>query len=224
MVQLRLVRGGWRGWAVSDWVKIDVQQFMQFVLDEEPTGSLVGRLILDRLPYAFDSKKQFFAWKDELAEGIGLDARDILVVGSAATGRSINPRKKFGVFGSGSDIDIAIISPHHFEVAWAWFRRTNPTFLTLNEEGHRLFRRHREQYVFDGMIAADYFLGFLPFGPRWIEEIQRCGKYLPPLLQGRTQKVRIYKDNDALRQAQLRGLSAYHSYLKVKKSGSGEVK
>ncbi|MEV4518001.1 hypothetical protein AB0K00_54725 [Dactylosporangium sp. NPDC049525] len=83
---------------MTDWSKIDIREFMEVVLEEEHPRVLVGRLILERLPYAFDSKAQYLRWRDALADGFQVDARDIVIVGSAATGRSINSRKKFGTF------------------------------------------------------------------------------------------------------------------------------
>jgi hypothetical protein len=201
---------------MTDWSKIDIPEFMKLVLEDEPMRVLVGRLVLDRLPYTFDTKRQYFVWRDELADGLHVDARDVVLVGSAATGRSLNSRKRFGVFGKGSDVDIAVVSSRHFEMAWQWFRRVNVALLPLDGDGLHLFQQHRRQYVFDGMVAANYFLGFLPFGERWLQELQRCEKYLPAVLRGRRMAVRIYKDNESLREAQMVSLTAYKQYLASK--------
>jgi hypothetical protein len=198
---------------MTDWVKIEIAEFMELAQSDDHVGGLVGRLVLDRLPVTFETKQQYFRWRDELGEGFGVDARDILLVGSAATGRSLSARKRFGVFGKESDVDIAVVSSRYFDDAWHWFRRVNPILLNLDAEGVHLFEQHHKQYIFQGMIAANYFLAYLPFGGQWIRELQRCEKYLPALLQGRRMSVRIYKDNEALRQAQMVALSSYRSYL-----------
>ncbi|NJP35718.1 hypothetical protein [Micromonospora thermarum] len=202
---------------MTDWTKIEVPQFMELVLEDEDSRILVGRIVIDRLPYTFETKKQYFTWRDELAEGIQVDARDIIIVGSAATGRSLSAKKKFGVFGSKSDVDIAVVSSRHFDIAWQWFRRVNVNLLNLDDEGLRLFEQHRKQYIFNGMIAANYFLNYLPFGTSWVQELQRCEKYLPSVLRGRKMSVRIYKDNEALREAQMAALNGYRTYLAAKK-------
>ncbi|MDG4820270.1 hypothetical protein O7635_00090 [Asanoa sp. WMMD1127] len=207
--------------STGDWAKIEIPEFMDLVRQGEHPRVLVGRIILDRLPFTFDSKQQYFHWRDELAEGLQVDGRDIMVVGSAATGRSLNPRKRFGVFGRGSDVDIAVVSARHFDLAWQWFRHIDKTLLRLDPEGLRIFNQHENQYIFHGMIAANYFLGYLPFGERWMQELQRSEKHLPPVLRGRVQRVRIYKDNEALRHAQMTSLAAYRSYLSTKESGEG---
>jgi hypothetical protein len=201
---------------MTDWSKIDIPEFMTLVLEEEPLRIMVGRLILDRLPYTFDTKSQYFRWRDELGEGLQVDARDIVLVGSAATGRSLNARKQFGTFGRGSDVDIAVVSSRHFEMAWQWFRRTNVALLNLDARGLHLFEQHRAQYVFDGMIATDYFLSYLPFGDQWLRDLQRSERHLPAVLHGRPMKVRIYKDNESLRYAQMKSLDDYRRYLQAK--------
>jgi hypothetical protein len=208
------------GIIVSDWVKIEIAEFMALVGQDTRPSQLVGRIILERLPFAFDTKEQYFNWRDMLAEGLEVDARDIIIVGSAATGRSLNSRTQFGVFNKHSDVDIAIISQVHFDRAWQWFRQADPVLLGFQEVQRRLFDRHREGYVFDGMIAANSFLSYLPFGSDWNRELQRSERYLPPILQGRVLSVRIYRDSEALRRAQLKSLISYQTYLRSKRENS----
>ncbi|NMO57520.1 hypothetical protein HH310_40930 [Actinoplanes sp. TBRC 11911] len=203
---------------MTDWAKIEVKDFMDLVRSDEHVDLLVGRIVLDRLPFTFDSKAGYFLWRHELGSGFQVDARDVVLVGSAAIGRSLNPQKRFKVFGSQSDIDIAVVSPTHFDRAWHWFRNTDPLLLHLDGDTRRTFDQHKKQYIFEGMVAANVFLGYLPFGQDWLRTLQRCERYLPPLLRGRVQTVRIYKDNQALREAQARSLQAYRNYLANKSS------
>jgi len=201
---------------MSDWTKIQVAEFMAEVEAGTVPSELVSRIILERLPFMFDSKEQYFHWRHMLAEGLQVDARDIVLVGSAATGRSLSARKKFTTFNNKSDVDIAVISMVYFDRAWHWFRRANPALLGFDPEQLKLFNRHRQGYIFDGMIAANVFLSYLPFGAEWNRELQRSEQYLPPSLRGRVLSVRIYRDSEALRRAQLEALLSYRSYLRVK--------
>jgi hypothetical protein len=207
---------------MSDWTKIEVAEFMAEVEVGQVPSELVSRLILERLPLTFDDKEQYFHWRHMLAEGLQVDPRDVMLVGSALTGRSISARKRFSMFHKKSDVDIAIISPSHFDRAWHWFREANPSLLGFDPEQLRLFNRHREAYVFDGMIAANVFLGHLPFGFEWNRELQRSEQYLPPNLRGRVLSVRIYKDNAALRRAQVEAILSYQSYLRAKRDKPSE--
>ena len=200
--------------SVTDWAAIEIGDFDQLCKENDRLDVLVGRAVLYRLPHTFESKKQYLTWRERLAADLELDGNDIHLVGSAATGRSLSARKKFKVFDKHSDVDIAVISQGHFDRAWTWFRRTNVDLLTgLDEYGRRLFEKHRSHYIYDGVIAADYFLSYLPFGNEWLAALQRSEEYLPKTLAGRRLRVRIYKDASALREAQVAALSTYRKYL-----------
>jgi hypothetical protein len=203
---------------MSDWLSISQQDFIAAVKSSEPAKLKLaaGKLIIDRLPATFESKDQYFEWRAKLAEGLEVDDRDIVLVGSAQTGRSLNAKKQFKVFTTTSDLDIAVVSRRHFDIAWHWFRHADPLLIPFDDEGKRLFVRHREQYIFDGMIAANYFLQYLPFGNAWMRELQRSTPHLPLSLQGRKMNVRIYMDNEALRHAQANSLQTYRNYLNNK--------
>lgn len=211
---------------MSDWSAIDVPMFDNAVFDQEPPFT-ASTALMDRLPFKFDSKHEFLRWRDTLAEGFGVDGRDVILVGSAATGRSLSTRSKggrrYGVFRSESDLDIAVVSPHHFDVAWRWFRRTNPLFLTgLDEVGRGRFEAHKSHYVYEGIVAADYFLSYLPFGDEWARAMQQTQVLLPMDLRGRLMKTRIYRDFASLREHQAEAIRIYKTYLEVKREGKDD--
>jgi len=198
---------------LSDWSPIDIQTFDAVLLGCTDDSERVSRAVLERLPFVFESKAQYLIWRDALAAGLDIDGRDIALVGSAATGRSLNSRKQFGVFGAKSDLDIAVISQHHFEVAWQWFQISDVNLITgLDEEGKKKFEAHSKHYIFEGVVAAEYFLSYLPFGNQWLRELQRNERLLPTKAQGRPLRIRIYRNHAALRTAQT---SAVKSYMRV---------
>jgi hypothetical protein len=207
---------------MSDWMRIDVGEFMAEIEVGTAPSELVSRIVLERLPFTFDTKQQYFHWRHMLAEGLQVDPRDIMLVGSAATGRSLSARKRFSMFNKRSDVDIAVISTVYFDRAWHWFRQAKPALLGFDTEQLRLFNRHREGYIFDGMIAANVFLSYLPFGAEWNRELQRSEQYLPRRLQGRVLSVRIYRDGEALRRAQVEALISYQGYLRLKRDQTPE--
>ncbi len=92
----------------------------------------------------------------------------------------MSARKRFKTFHSKSDLDIAVVSSHHFDISWRWFRNTNPNIITgLDTVGLTLFEQHKKHYIFEGIVAADYFLSYLPFGGPWMESLQRSEDNLP---------------------------------------------
>lgn len=184
---------------MSDWAAIEIQDFDTIAVSDVRLPLLVGRLVLERLPFTFESKEQYLNWKDRLAKGLSVDACDVYLVGSACTGRSLSPRNQFKVFKLRSDLDIAVVSQHQFDEAWQWFRDTNPDLLNLDDERTALFFRHRDSNIFHGYIASEYFLSYLKFGNEWIRQLQMCEEHLPEALQGRRASIRIYRDAASLR-------------------------
>lgn len=207
----------------GDWAPITIPEFDDAVRSDESLASLASRLVLDRLPHAFGEKQKYLLWRDGLAEGFGVDGRDVVLVGSAGTGRSLNSRKQFGIFTARSDLDLAVVAPIYFERAWLWFREADPLLLPLDDDGRKLFAQHRAQYIYDGMIAANYFLSFLPFADEWLKTLRLSSQRAPLALQGRKVGVRIYKDYRALRAAQMGALTSYRSYLAARPTAQGGV-
>src|SRR5688500_20168437 len=75
------------------------------------TALFTSKWILECIPYIFDDDRDaLLNWKLELATNIKIDSSAIIFVGSAATGKSLNPNKNFRDYNEGSDIDIAVIS------------------------------------------------------------------------------------------------------------------
>jgi len=201
---------------MPDWATIEIADFDALCKEDGRLDVLVGRAVLFRLPFTFESKKQYLTWRDRLAADLDLDGNDIHLVGSAATGRSLSARKQFKTFDKRSDVDIAVVSPAHFDRAWTWFRRTNVDLLSgLDERGRELFHKHRSHYIYDGIVATDYFLSYLPFGNEWLSALQRSEEFLPSTLAGRQLRVRIYRDASALREAQMEALVLYRKYLGI---------
>jgi hypothetical protein len=187
-----------------------IAEFDSRAIGSKPLDELVAELILDRVPLYFDSASQFHHWRKELSIGLNVGLRDIQIIGSAATGRSLSAKSHFGVFRySGSDIDIAVISSTHFNVAWNWFRSADPVLLGLDPHSTKMFRAHQEHYIYEGVIAAEEFLSFLPFREDWNKELARSASDLPAVLQGRRMTVRIYRNSDALMAAQIEAMRIF---------------
>jgi hypothetical protein len=99
---------------------------LRSALDSQTDGDFVEREIIDRRrPWIFDADESHQAWRTSVAGELGLGTDSIYIVGSAATGFSLSPLKPgrpFRPLGGAdeqtSDIDIALIDPSLFELAW----------------------------------------------------------------------------------------------------------
>lgn len=166
--------------------------------------------ILDRLPHVFSSRDQYIAWKTVLGRELNVDPLCITVVGSGAVGFSLSPReeKRYRAFHPESDIDVAVISPMHFDEAWRNLRAMG----TVGERELRgYWRRHREALIFDGTIATDAVLSHLTFGAKWTAALGRAAKRNPT--KDRDVKARIYRDFESLREYQRKGVDRLRADL-----------
>jgi hypothetical protein len=132
-------------------------------------------------------------------------------VGSASLGFSLSPDKSLRKFDSGSDIDVAVVSYRHFELAWDHLRKLGAQLLAMPLEAQRAVTSHKRGYVFAGAIATDSILPYLPFAARWLPAFAHMAGLAPT--ESRTIKARIYRDFDALREYQLTSVLAARAHL-----------
>jgi len=158
--------------------------------------------ILDRVPWLFDDRAAYIDWKQSLAEALDVDPYAICIVGSAATGVSLSPTKEFTLFHERSDIDVAVISSHHFDLAWRTIRDLSLQPNLLSNTMRTKIAKHRSGLIFDGCIATDSILSKLEYGPAWKDALLRAGKN-PPVI-GHPVKARLYRDFESLRAYQLK--------------------
>jgi len=78
------------------------------------------------MPWIFKGdNNRYTSWRDEIANIVKINASDVFIVGSAATGYSLSPLKAGRPFRFPtelnrlpSDIDLALVCPHLFTIAW----------------------------------------------------------------------------------------------------------
>jgi hypothetical protein len=162
----------------------------------------VSKWILERIPHVFgDDQLRYNEWRRVLGDGIGVDPCAIALTGSSSVGISLNPGKDFKEFDGRSDIDVAVISSFHFEIAWRQLRNMGPAYFRLGPETKRSVDEHRSKYIYFGTIAADQILGQLPFGRDWQTCLSRMATINPT--EGRRITARLYRDFESLRGYQL---------------------
>lgn len=179
--------------------------------NDTPTA-FVENYFFDRIPAIFGGDRdRFVAWKRTLAEKIEVDPACITFVGSAAAGASLNPSKNFKPFDEASDVDVAVISPHHFAVGWRYLRMNSVRRLRVDTRTRIAWDEHVRRYIYWGTIATDRLLGVLPFGLQWLNATSHMAQLSPTL--GRSVNLRIYADYDSLRAYQLQSVKALRDSL-----------
>lgn len=165
----------------------------------------VGRWVLERIPFIFQENADAYSqWRHRMARGLDVDACDIALTGSAAAGFSLSPYKSLKPFDEDSDIDVAIVSPYHFDVAWRYLRGLGSDLYKLTPAEQLSVADHRKRLIYWGTVATDRFLARLPFGARWLSVLSDVSGEFPAL--GREINARLYRDFSALRAYQTDGL------------------
>ena len=176
--------------------------FREDLRELAPT-SFASKYIFEAVPHVFDGDMDsYVAWKGTLGESIEVDPRAIAVVGSASVGVSLNPNKGLKDFGSTSDVDVAVVSFHHFDIAWRALRTmSSATLLKLSKKQLSSHRAHELEHIYWGTIATDRLLEFMPFAQSWVPGLSHMASLDPT--QGRDIKARIYRDFESLRAYQI---------------------
>lgn len=173
---------------------------------------LINELLFEQAPFLFDRAWDTYRkWRLGLASQIDVDPSEIIVVGSAAIGRSLGPTKNLKDFDRASDVDIAIISDRFFSEAWHHLRTIDVTLATLTPAQKVAIADHQRRYIYWGCIATDRLLPLLPFAARWLTARSTLAAEAPTL--ERDVNFRLYKDFRALRGYQILGLKRLRATL-----------
>lgn len=193
----------------------DVQQDIPDAVRTLDAAEFTSIHILDRVPALFENREQYAGWRSDLGAELEVDPLCIVIVGSTAVGVSLSPKeeKRFRPFHEESDVDVAVISARHFDEAWRWLRALGPldALKARSPEEADLLGWHRRSLVFDGTIATDRLLPFLPFGAAWQSALGRASRRAPTL--DRDVKARIYRDFESLREYHRRNVAELQAKL-----------
>ncbi|WP_431814040.1 hypothetical protein [Kocuria sp. cx-455] len=143
----------------------------------EPVASIptwVDKKYLTRSPFAFMTR-DFEQFRELTSDMLDIEYQNIWCTGSGALGFSLSPSKiangKPKFFDTGSDLDIAIISTHYFDMAWKELREKSKSFEVENQLRNRFSKKMELQRkrLFDGAIQTDRMLPYLSFGEDWMK-------------------------------------------------------
>lgn len=192
------------------------------LLSAEDPPCWIDRHFLRQDPFAFGrSALSFHDAACDLSARLDVERNGIFCIGSGAIGLSINPEKISGghlkSFDSGSDLDIAVVSSRHFELAWRdLLLATQPHLkeVPANVEEHLSWQRKR---LFDGAILGNKLLGSFSFGTRWLGAIDSfSGRLAEALDRNVNAEFWIYRDYWSLRNYVARGVVACQRILQLK--------
>lgn len=181
---------------------------------KEPPSYTTSKWIIERIPHVFnDNFEVYIDWKERLSTLIGVDSKAIVFTGSSSVGYSLNPRNSLSAFNDRSDIDVAIISGHYFDIAWHFLRNIGPKYHRLKQAEKNAIDDHKQRLIYHGTIATDKIVQVLPFGNQWVEAMSEM-KTIDPTI-GRDINFRIYKDFEALKSYQIIGVQKIKDKLLI---------
>jgi hypothetical protein len=175
-------------------------EFFAALVGQSPS-LVVQEWVIDRTPTIFPNHVDYVKWKSTLGEMLEVDGRAICLVGSASVGFSLNPTKGFSDFSAESDIDVAVVSSRHFDIAWHALRALGTARYKLTPAQRASVEDHRSRLVYWGAFDTKHLLPVLPFGRGWLEAFEKMTSMDPT--RDRHVSGRIYRDFESL--------SAYHS-------------
>lgn len=197
------------GLAKADQARSEVKK----ALISERIEHFAARRLFDTVPFIFQHPPDCTHWKVGVAELLAVDPCSVFIIGSACSCVSFNPNKNLKVFDEGklSDIDIAVISHFHFELAWRRLREIGAGKYKLDGSGQASLAEHREHHVYWGMFATEKILPVLPFAKEWIHASVEISK--KPPMEGREVKFRLYRDSYSFVAYHLNGLKTLRNQL-----------
>lgn len=181
-----------------------LQSFKEDLVNRD-ISFITSKWIIEKIPHVFsDDLDSYIRWKENLGSKIGVDSRAIAITGSASVGFSLNPEKNLKIFSAASDIDVAIISQYHFDIAWHFLRNLGTKIHSFSQREKNAIEDHRTRLIYWGTIATDKIIQLLPFGQQWVNALNEMSDFAPT--KGHEVNARIYKDFEALRAYSLNNL------------------
>lgn len=166
---------------------------------------ITSKWIIEKVPFIFSGDLELYIkWKEILASKIGVDSKAIVLTGSASVGFSLNPDNNLREYNNESDIDVAIISQHYFDISWHFLRNVGTQRYGYTRKVQDSIDDHRNRLIYWGTIATDKIIQILPFGEKWITALNEMAAFEPT--KDRIINIRIYKDFEALRAYHLNNL------------------
>jgi hypothetical protein len=163
--------------------------FAQLLLSR-PLSETVQEHVFQGLPFVFrQTPRTLDVLKRHLVSELGLSPSDILVVGSARTGFSLNPDNFPRQFSGTSDIDVVIVDEDLFDKIWTTLLIWNYPRRLLKAgriDGDWIYQRRKDIYWgwfrpdqirFEGLSFPDALQPIRDLSTRWFNAFRGLSQY-----------------------------------------------
>jgi hypothetical protein len=181
--------------------------------------AFASRYLFESIPYVFGTDLDaYIRWKAQLGRHLEVDPRAMAIIGSAGVGLSLAPNSGLKPFGPSSDIDVAVVSAHHFEIAWRHLRSLSGSVrMSLDPRQKEALSEHVTKLIYFGAVATDRILDLLPFAQPWLIGLSKMAGVDPTA--SRAINARVYRDFDSLRKYQMKSVRAAQEDLRASTKG-----
>ncbi|MEP7235667.1 MAG: hypothetical protein ABI778_10255 [Ignavibacteriota bacterium] len=126
-----------------------ITQFKEDIQRNDPLV-VARQMLMSNISYAF-KQDEYHKLQTKISEHFYLHPSEVALVGSAKTGFSIAPSKRYSEFSNTSDIDIAIISSELFDEIWK-------SVYDFSMQGGIIWEKGDDfkKSLFSGWIRPDY--------------------------------------------------------------------
>jgi len=144
-------------------------------------------------PFAFNEKPaEYSKFREQISAALKCESANVIVVGSGRFGFSLAPHKFGRPFHDRSDIDVIIVDPNFFDVAWIELIRYDAKSLTFAADVAESLREHRTNNVFWGYLEPYNLKAALStYQTVWFPMVAGLGFFRAAA--GRSIKARVYR-------------------------------
>jgi hypothetical protein len=211
---------------------IDAREFEDLIFSN-PLAQLVEEHILQGAPYVFRGDVDaLHLLRSHLVTELGVRPENVLVVGSARTGFSLNPANYPRPFSGESDIDVAVVDQFIFDEAWHTLLKWNyPRRLVKlgKPDGEWAYQRRKDVYWgwftpneirFEGLSFPEVLEPIRDLSTKWFNAFNAFSQYADhPEIARRNVNGRLYRSQAHLFQYHEEGLRLVKQGLERRRAG-----
>jgi hypothetical protein len=125
--------------------------------------------LIEGTPYIFrNNNAKYQAFRKSISSILDVPIKNIVIVGSARLGFSLNPYHFGRNFGKKSDIDIVVVSAELFDRAWLELIRMDIKWYDLSEPERKMVKAHVE-HIYWGNIRPEKLPATTQISRVWLE-------------------------------------------------------
>ncbi|MDA8240808.1 MAG: hypothetical protein M0Z67_10615 [Nitrospiraceae bacterium] len=208
---------------------LSVKEFETVILNTSP-DLIVEEYIFQGKPYVFRKQmKAFNILTKHLVEKLGIVEKNIIIVGSAKMGFSLNPENFPRQFSDASDIDVVIISDKLFDIIWMTLLKWNyPRRLAHLGQVERDWQQYRRKEIFygwlmpneiryEGLAFPEVLKPLRDLSAKWFNTFQSLSLY--PEFAARIVMGRLYRSREHALRYHAEGLRQIYNKIVTTQKG-----